>query len=92
MTVRVEVIALAPDEDGGPVPLTREDLKDVAACKCGEPRCDGGRFGFAPYCHPHAGVTVDYIQATGVIEIVCRDCDRGVVRLAIAERSTRGVH
>ena len=69
-------------------PKNREDLDRDAAAGCTMPDCDhkhhDGTIWFHARCHPRADVGVYYEFGTGTMHVVCGQCRRPVVDIAVA--------
>jgi hypothetical protein len=68
-------------------PLTRKELDEalLAGCQCHGPECAGKpltEIHLKSRCHSAAGVSVFYKY--GVLFIICKKCDRPIVKVAVA--------
>lgn len=71
-------------------PLTKAMLDKAAAggCQCGDPSCG---IIFRPSCHPRAGTWTKYLAASGLLEILCAECDAQLETITF-EKETKHDH
>ena len=60
--------------------------QDLDAVECLNPQCPGGHpVGIYPQCHPGSAVVAMYDRNRGVLLLVCHECGKTVLELAIAK-------
>lgn len=66
--------------------MYRKDLDSVFDKGCGNPECNCKASYVHPKCHIGAGCNVRYEE--GILYISCRECDRPIAPIKVAEHLT----